>query len=234
MSWLMRRLYRRSRTVQWFVAICLLLAGIVTVGLTLSLARGAAWIVAFPLLLSSVQIAVAPALRLFGIYRYHSPMLKVTIRTRRIYEIHGGTVFDYLLQFRWKDRGAVAARRILILYLEGLLDIADCVSRGELPPSIRITGTSYFFREASVRKLGFSFERPSVRLRANLFFHLLGLTILYSFARGRPSVPPVWRARNAVIRGDALLSRRPAIEKMIRVLRREPRQPELDRAALCA
>src|SRR5262249_31586225 len=162
-----RRMYLRSRTCQWIVAVVLLASGVAAVAF-LRFVQGPAMIALLPLVFSFVQTAFSPILRLLGVYRYHSPMLKVTIRSRRIYEIHGGTMFDYLIHLRWKDQGAAAARWILVSYLQGLSDIADCVERGELPPAIRITGTSYFFRDASARRLGFALEQPGLRLRANL------------------------------------------------------------------
>src|SRR5215468_8820743 len=158
----MRRLYLRSRKVQWIVAAALFLGGIGLIVRVL-LAVRFPWILAtVPLLLSTYQLSITPAFRLLGIYRYHSPMLKATIRTSRVYEIHGGTNFDYVLNFGWADRGPVAARKVLIFYLEGLRDIADLVSRGELPRSIQIAGTSYFFRDESARRLGFSISKPGL------------------------------------------------------------------------
>jgi hypothetical protein len=230
----MRNLYLRSRGAQWAVAVALIAAGAVAIRAALIGVRGPLSLVLAPLLFPLAQISVAPLFRLVGVYRYHSAMLKVTIRTTRVYEIHGGTPFDYVLHLRWRDRGAPAARHILISYLEGLLDIADCVARGELPASIRITGTSYFFREASAARLGFALEKPTLRLRANLLLHLLDLTLLYSFARGRWALPPVWRTRNAVISGAGLLERRSSIESMIRLLRGHSSGADETRAALCA
>ena len=230
----MRNLYLRSRMAQWSVAVALILAGAVSIRAALPLVGGPFSFLLIPLLFSFAQISVAPLFRLVGLYRYHSAMLKVTIRTTRVYEIHGGTPFDYILHLRWRDRGATAARRILISYLEGLLDIADCVARGELPGSIRITGTSYFFREASARRLGFALESPSLRLRANLLLHLFDLTLLYSFARGRWALPPVWRTHNAVISGSELLERRSSIDAMIRLFGGHSTGADEGRAALCA
>src|SRR5262252_926888 len=142
----MRRLWRGSRSQRWIVAIAFLTgsaAAIVTIigalGFPTSLAL-------LPVLLSLYQLGIAPAARLAGLYRYHSPMLKATIRTHRFYEVHGGTSFDYLMQLRWKDRGCVAARQVMIQYLEGFLDIARCVEAGEIGESTLISGTSYFFR----------------------------------------------------------------------------------------
>ena len=233
----MRRLYLRSRRVQWIVAAALFLGGIGLIVRVL-LAVRFPWILAtVPLLLSTYQLSITPAFRLLGIYRYHSPMLKVTIRTSRVYEIHGGTNFDYLLNLRWRDRGPVAARRVMTLYLEGLLDIADRVDEGTLPRSILITATSYFFRGESAERLGFTILEPSLRLRLNLVLNLLDLILMYSFTRGRLAFPQILRVRQAVVRGDRLLARRASIEAMMRTLQRAPAGDTTDDAggkALCA
>src|SRR5262245_66342579 len=81
----MRRLYLRSRSVQWIVAAGLLFGGIGLVVKAVLFLRFPTALVALPLLLSTYQLSITPAFRLLGIYRYHSPMLKVTIRTSHIY-----------------------------------------------------------------------------------------------------------------------------------------------------
>jgi len=232
----MRRLYLRSRSVQWIVGAGLFFGGIGLIIKAVLLLRFPAAVVAIPLLLSTYQLSITPAFRLLGIYRYHSPMLKVTIRTSRIYEIHGGTNFDYLLHLRWSERGPAAARKVMILYLEGLLDIARKVAQGTLPRSVTIAATSYFFRDQSAERLGFTILEPSLRLRLNLVANLLDLILMYSFTRGRLAFPQIWRVRQAVIRGEQLLAHQSSIETMIRTLQRAPveRAETPGREALCA
>jgi hypothetical protein len=171
-----------------------------------------------PLAYGLVQLAFTPLLRALGLYRYHSAMLKATIRTRTYYELHAGTAFDYLTLFRWCERGAPARRRIVVSFLEGLLDVARLVETGELSPSIHIAATSYFFREASVERLGFELRPPRFRPTLAMAVSSFELALLYSFARGRPAFPPIWRAREAVIGGADLLSHRNSIRQMLAVL----------------
>lgn len=232
----MRRLYLRSRSVQWVVATGLFFGGISLIIKAVLVLRFPAALAAIPLLLSTYQLSITPLFRLLGIYRYHSPMLKVTIRTSHVYEIHGGTNFDYLLHLRWSERGPVAARKVMILYLEGLLDIARQVAQGRLSRSITITATSYFFRDESAERLGFTILEPSLRLRLNLMANLLDLILMYSFTRGRLAFPQIWRVRQAVIRGECLVARQGSIEAMIRTLQRAAaeRAGETREAALCA
>ena len=176
----------------------------------------------FPVALSVFQFCLTPLLRWSGVYYYHSEMLKATLRTGRTWEIHGGTAWDYIHLFRLSESGAAATRRLLLLYLEGLLDIARLVESGAIPAETTVTGTSYFFSERSARRLGFRIEPAGPRLRAVLVLYYLDLVLLYSFARGRVAFPNVLRARRAAIRAADLAARRGEIESLIARLVRKP------------
>jgi len=232
----MRRLWRGSRSQQWVVAAAFLIAGFASIRAIVATLGFPGSLAVFPVLLSFYQLGIAPAARLIGLYRYHSPMLKATIRTRRLYEVHGGTSFDYLMQLRWRDRGCSASRRIMIHYLEGLLDIARLVAAGEIAESVQVSGTSYFFSEQSARRIGFRIRPAGIRLRLNLLLNALDITVLYSFAKGRLAIPNLLRAREAVISGWELVARRAVIEAVIRKLRQESTARETSAAhqALCA
>ena len=181
------------------------------------------FLLAGPVAVSVFQFCLTPLLTLFGIFRYHSPMLKATVRTDRLYEIHAGTTFDFVARLRWSDRGPAAARLLLVWFLEGLLDIASLVERGELPPTIRVVGTSYFFREATAVRLGFSVHPASLRLRLNLLLNLLDITCMYSFTRGRVALPNVFAVKEAAILGGELVARKGEIGRLIERL--APRRP---------
>lgn len=202
-------------TIQWMAAAALLLTGGGGAILLLFRAELPLGLLAYPLALSILQFSVTPFLRLCGFYRYHSPMLKATLRSSRTYELHGGTSFDYVWLFRWSERGPAAARRILVYYLEGLLDLARLAQRGALPPGVEVTGTSYFFGERSVRRLGFRLEPPGLRLQLVLLVYYLDLFILYSFSRGRLAFPNVLKVKRASIRAGDLAARSGDILRLI-------------------
>ncbi len=185
-----------------------------------------AGLLAFPIAYSFFYIVSNPALRLLGVFRYHSPLLKVSLRSRRYYEVHSGTLLDYVLLFRWKDRGGRATRQILGLFLEGFLDIANAVERGEIARDTHIVGTSYFFSEKSAERLGFRLESAGLRLRLVLFVSYAELALLHSFARGRLSFPNVLNVRTAVVRGDELLARRDEMRRILTRLREIEGGPE--------
>lgn len=177
----------------------------------------------WPLAVSLWQLSVTPFCRATGIYLYHSPMLKATFRSSRIWEVHGGTTWDWLVLFRFRDRGAPSARKVMIWYLEGFLDVADRVERGEIPAAIEVTGTSWFFRPGTAERLGFEIRPAGFRLRFNLLLNALDLWLTYSFTRARFAVPALLDVKQAVIRGDELVRRRPQIARLCATLGRKPR-----------
>lgn len=176
----------------------------------------------WPLAVSLWQLSVTPFCRATGLYRYHSPMLKATLRTSRTYEVHGGTSWDWLVLFRLRDRGGAAARQVMVWYLEGFLDLAARIERGEIPSSIEITGTSWFFRADTARRLGFEIRPAGLRLRLNLVLNALDIWLTYSFTRGRFALPDLLDVKQAVIRGDELVRRKDEISRLRAALERKP------------
>ncbi len=176
----------------------------------------------WPLAVSLWQLSVTPFCRATGIYLYHSPMLKATLRNSRVWEIHGGTTWDWIVLFRFRDRGAPSARRVMAWYLEGLLDIARRVEAGEVPPTVLVTGTSYFFSAGTARKLGFEIRRAGPRLRLNLLLNGLDLWLTYSFTRGRLALPDLLDVKQAVIRGGELVRRKNQLRRIREMLGGRP------------
>jgi len=216
--------------MQALVAIAFAAVGAMLLASVASVAHPLVLLAGLPLLVSIGQIAITPALRLFGLHRYHSTMLKATLRTPQYYELHGGAVLDYILTVGRDAFGPVAARSVMVSYLEGLLEIAREVESGALPGNIEIAGTSYFFRAASLQRLGFSIRRADWRLRLNLWLHLFDVVALYSLSRGRPALPRLDRIKTAVIRGDALVQHRPELLSLLETIRPRRRRSPSPRA----
>lgn len=198
----------------------LLFAAGVSGAVGLLVVSGRLALVTWPLAVSAWQLSVTPLFTRLGVYRYHSDFLKATVRTRRVYEVHGATSWDWLRLFRLGDRGAPAARRVLAGTLEGLLDVAGRVASGEIPPGVEVTGTSFFFGADTARRLGFSVGRAGLRLRLNLVLNVLDITLMYSFTRGRPAFPNLLDVKRAVIRGGDLAARREEISALLGRLQR--------------
>lgn len=226
----MKSLYARSQLFRWTVAfvfmnVFLVLHLMVTLSAALALdlqidqpaqlalAMGVQIVVLLPLWMLLVSLLLAPLLRLVGVLRYYSPYLVVTRAGRGKLDLHGATIFDYFLLFRWSDRGPSAVREILMWYIDGLLSLAREIKEGQLPADIRLTGTSYIFSASTARRYGFDVERAARFSWGGLLTYPTQI-LTYSFARGRWAFPPVLRAKRATIDGATLCSQISRLERI--------------------
>jgi hypothetical protein len=177
------------------------------------------------LIVPAAQIALTPLWRHAGVYRYHSPALFVVSRAPDEVEMHGGTAYDYLMRMRWGDRGAPARRILLGHYLDGLLGIIGEVERGRIPAGARITGTSYFFSDRTAERLGFTLHRPRRAEVLHALLDVVSLAAMYSYVRGRPAVPRVWRMKRASITAADLVRRKQVVQALRAGLTRSRRLP---------
>ena len=227
---LMKSFDDQPRFLQWMVAI--LLAGVATglvgmaafssaglVGLRvdsplqLGAALGVALVLFLPLWLLVFAFLFAPVLRLVGVLRYYSPILIVSRADPGCLCLHGAMPFDYVLLFRWCDRGRPAVRRILLWYVDGLISLARDIEQGRIPSDIEISATSYIFSEHSLRRFGFRVETASrLALGGVLTYPTQFLT--YSFAQGRWCLPPVLRACKATIDSAKLCSQISELQRL--------------------
>lgn len=174
----------------------------------------AAAAVGAPLLQPWLQLTAAPLLRLTGRTRYFSPMLLAEAPTPEQLQIHGGTLFDYLLHFRPSDRGQAATRSTMRFYVDGLVAIADEVRRGTLAADVRIVGVSWFFSEETARRLGFTVESTRYAERLGLWASVVAIALKHSFARGYPAWPDLRRIRKVTITGSELVAHVPELERL--------------------
>ena len=171
-----------------------------------------------PLLLVVVpiaQFALTPLWQLTGVYRYYSRVLFVTQSRHGGYELHGGTSFDYLRLLRGVGAGGAANRCLVREYLIGLLGLICDIEKGKIAPTTRITGTSYFFSNRSARRLGFSLAPAPFSVKLHLLLDILSIVAMYSYARGRPALPRIFRARVATTTAAELTRRRSVVERLL-------------------
>jgi hypothetical protein len=89
--------------------------------------------------------------------------------------------------------------------LEGLKKIIQLIEEKAVPESVTIVGTSYFFSNRTVQRIGFELIEPSLFYRINLFVNFLDLLWMYSLAQGKWAIPKVWQAKKAQIAGLKLV-----------------------------
>lgn len=207
----MNAFYSYPKFVQWIVAILLLLVFVAAMGIWLKLTN-INFLYYFLLfaLAPIMQFTLAPIFTLMGLYKYLSPMLLVYSPNQKKYDLHNGTSFDYLFVMRKVKTGRPFQNTILAYYLEGLLKIIEELEAGKIPPSIIISGTSYFFSESTAERLGFTIVPASSNkfLKFNLYLNFIDLTWTYSLAKGKLTFPNLKATKGVTIQGEELLNRK--------------------------
>jgi hypothetical protein len=134
-------------------------------------------------------------------------------------QLHLGTSFDFL---RAPD---VSPRQSLRQLTEGLLGICSAVERGEIERSVVLVGTTYFFRDVTLRRLGLHATDPGPLQRFLAVVAWAELSLLHSIAKKAPRAVRLERLRQVRFTAAELLARRPQLEGWRRVLtRRSPGQ----------
>ena len=211
----MNSFYQLPIILQWIGAILLLSIGFYPALLILELAYDQPfYYLLFLIYLPILQFTSTPFFKLVGVYTYYSPMLLGYMANNTQIDLHSGTSFDYLFVMRKFKAGVECRNRILAFHLEGLLHIIYCIEKGSIPATVTIVGTSYFFNERTLKKLGFEPKEPSLFYRINLLANFIDLIWMYSVSQGKLSVPKIWKAQKAVITGAKLAENKAVIKAL--------------------
>ncbi len=209
----MNAFYKQPKILQWLEAILLLVFGflpalsIIERGYTQPL-----FYLLFIIYLPVAQFAFTPFFKLVGVYQYYSPMLLGYMANNHQIDLHSGGSFDYLFVMRKFKSGIELRNRLLIYHLEGLINLIQLIENKSIPETVNITGTSYFFNNRTLHKMGFEIINPSLFYRLNLFVNFIDLIWMYSLAQGKLSIPKIWKAKKASITGTKLIESKKQIE----------------------
>lgn len=173
-----------------------------------------------PLLLPIGGFAILPMCRLFNMATYLSPMVMTFGKDVNDYQLHNCQTFDYLVNFKWSERGHKAKRKMLGFYMEALLSIIEKIETDELPESVVVVGNSYFFNERTASKLGFKVEKGSAYRALNSIINCFEIACLYSFTEGKLKFPNLWTIKKASVAGSTLLEKKEQILKIHSLLTR--------------
>lgn len=160
------------------------------------------------------QFSFTPFFTLLGVYRYYSPMLLGYTPSDTQIDLHSGGSFDYLFVMRKYKSGIEWRNKLLLFQLEGLKKIIQLIEDKVVPESVNLVGTSYFFSNRTVQRIGFELTEPSLFYRINLFVNFLDLLWMYSLAQGKWSIPKVWQAKKVQISGQKLVEHKVQLEAL--------------------
>ena len=211
----MNNYYKQPKIVVWIESIFLLLIGIV-LGI-LIIVKGndnALYYLGFFLYVPVSQFLFTPIYTLTGGYTYYSPMLLGYMANDTQIDLHSGTSFDHLFVLRKYPTGTPLRNRILLYHLEGLLHLIQLIEEKRIPESVNIVGTSYFFNDRTLLKLGFQIEKASVFYRINLLINGIDLFWMYSLSQGKLAIPTLWDAKKASIQGNQLVQSKPKLHAL--------------------
>ena len=209
----MNDFYKLPKGLQWLLALLLLVSGFFPAFALIEL--GYDHPIAYLLFFFYIpigQFSFAPFFTLVGVYRYYSPMLLGYMPSNTQIDLHSGGSFDYLFVMRKFKSGIEMRNKLLLFQLEGLKNIIQLIEDKAVPESVTIVGTSYFFSDRTVQKIGFELIEPSLFYRINLFANILDLVWMYSLAQGKWAIPKVWQAKKVQITGQKLVEHKVQLE----------------------
>ena len=216
----MNDFYKQPKILVWIESILFLLVGLLLAILIIETGYSHPVIyTAFILYIPISQFLFTPFFRLTGMYTYYSPMLLGYMANDKQIDLHSGTSFDHLFVLSKYKSGTQLRNRLLIFHLEGLLQLISLIEDKRLPETVSIVGTSYFFNDRTLNKLGFQIERASLFYRINLFINFIDLFWMYSLSRGSFSIPNLWDAKKATIKGDNLVAQKTKLQGLYHKLK---------------
>ena len=211
----MNDFYKQPKILQWIEAILLLLFGF-SPALSI-IEKGHSQPIFYLLFIIYVpigQLAFTPIFRLIGVYKYYSPMLLGYMANDRQIDLHSGGSFDYLFVMRRYRAGIEIKYKLLLYHIEGLIKIIELIEKKSIPETVSIVGTSYFFNDRKLSKMGFEIVNPSIFYRLNLFINFIDLIWMYSLSQGKLSIPKLWNAKKAIISGAKLIESKMIIQDL--------------------
>ncbi len=211
----MNDFYKQPKLLQWIEAILLLFLGFVPALVIIE--KGyyqPLFYLLFLIYVPIVQFAFTPFFRLVGIYKYYSPMLLGYMANGQQIDLHSGTSFDYLFVMRKYKVGIEMRNRLLMFQLEGLISLLRHIENENIPETVNIVGTSYFFKDRTLHKMGFDIIKPSLFYRVNLFVNIIDLIWMYSISQDKFSIPKLWNAKKATITGVKLIESKKQLEAL--------------------
>lgn len=208
----MKNFYNLPKSVQWIFSLLLFGIGL---GITLPLITKSFGYLLLPVLAPILNLTSVPFFRLIGYYKYINPFVISTVQNDEQYDLHNVFTFDYLVHFKWSDKGKYVQRVLLGHYFKALLTIIERIEGGLLSPNVKIVGHSYFFNDRTAQKFGFSISKAPLFWKINSILQFIELSSLYSFSQGKLALPKFWKVKKAEISGAELIKKKEMIKALM-------------------
>ncbi len=217
----MNKFYELNIVLQWLIALAMLAGMCLLMGLYLYLAR-INFLFYFLLVFFApfLQFLTTPFFKLTKMYTYLSPMLLVFGANDKKYDLHSGTSFDYLFVLRGTKSGIELRKKLLKYFIEGLLNIIKKIENKELPETVIVSGSSYFFSERTANRLGFKIAKINWFLKFNLYLNYIDLLWMYSLSNGKLTFPKLSNTKSIEVVGKDLVQNKPKLESLYAYLDR--------------
>jgi hypothetical protein len=172
----MNSFYKQAKFLVWLESFILLLIGFsIAIPIIENGQEQPLFYFLFIVYVPVAQFAFTPFFKLVGVYQYYSPMLLGYMANDKQIDLHSGTSFDYFFLFRKVSKGTEWRNRVLAWQIEGLLQLIDQIENKCIPATVNIVGTSYFFNDRTLHKLGFEMQEPSIFYKLNLYLNFIDL-----------------------------------------------------------
>jgi hypothetical protein len=205
----MNSFYKQAKFLVWLESLILLLIGFsIAIPIIENGQEQPLFYFLFIVYVPVAQFAFTPFFKLVGVYQYYSPMLLGYMANDKQIDLHSGTSFDYFFLFRKVSKGTEWRNRVLAWQIEGLLQLIDQIENECIPATVNIVGTSYFFNDRTLHKLGFEMQEPSIFYKLNLYLNFIDLLWMYSLSKGQFSFPNLQKTTKAQIKGHDLVLRK--------------------------
>ncbi len=155
---------------------------------------------------------------LSGSKKYYSPLLIVWGKSQRVYSMHLGTLFDYLMALDFKAKPNTFKTQIWIYTLEGVLNIIDELKQNKNYDA-KIVGTSYFLSKSTTERFNFVSKKPSKNQIIFLIINYINLIFLKSIVERKLSFPNLFHASKIEIDARSLIKEELKIRRSYEYLR---------------
>jgi hypothetical protein len=169
-------------------------------------------------LIMAAPFVDAPLGKRQGKLVYYSPLLITEKEHKDEILIHGGTLFDYVYTLDRRMSGRERTEVILHSYIEGLLKLVEAQEELSATEMV-VRGTSYIINERTAQRIGLHVVKTDLNQVLILLINYLPLTIAYSYARAKLSLPSLSKVKTYEASINDLISHKPvliALEKKMR------------------